>query len=134
MPAGAVALSPITDLALTGASVRTRRALDPYFAKADASVFLAAYMGGHDPGEPYLSPLGADLHGLPPMLIHLGDHAVPVRAAFLTKREQLPRRAIGRHFSEWLSSILFIGYIMAAFDEEKRALHDRICGTRVVFR
>jgi uncharacterized RDD family membrane protein YckC len=30
--------------------------------------------------------------------------------------------------------ILLIGYIMAAFDEEKRALHDRICSTRVVRR
>lgn len=41
--------------------------------------------------------------------------------------------AIGRYFSEILSSlILLIGYIMAAFDEEKRALHDRICDTRVI--
>ena len=42
-------------------------------------------------------------------------------------------RALGRHFAEWISSmILGIGYLMAAFDSEKRALHDRICGTRVV--
>jgi uncharacterized RDD family membrane protein YckC len=27
---------------------------------------------------------------------------------------------------------LFIGYLMAAFDDQKRALHDRICDTRVV--
>jgi len=44
-------------------------------------------------------------------------------------------RALGRFFAEFLSSvILAIGYIMAAFDEEKRALHDRICDTRVVRR
>jgi uncharacterized RDD family membrane protein YckC len=43
------------------------------------------------------------------------------------------KRAIARHFATWLSSaILLIGFIMAAFDEEKRALHDRICDTRVV--
>ena len=42
-------------------------------------------------------------------------------------------RALGRHFAEILSSItLGIGYIMAAFDEEKRSLHDRICDTRVI--
>jgi uncharacterized RDD family membrane protein YckC len=42
-------------------------------------------------------------------------------------------RIIGRHFSEVLSYLtLLIGYIMAAFDEEKRALHDRICDTRVI--
>lgn len=43
-------------------------------------------------------------------------------------------RAVGRHFSEWLSSIFLIGYIMAGPDGEKRALHDRICATRVVYR
>jgi uncharacterized RDD family membrane protein YckC len=44
-------------------------------------------------------------------------------------------RATGRYFAELLSSItLLIGYIMAAFDEQKRALHDRICDTRVIRR
>jgi uncharacterized RDD family membrane protein YckC len=41
--------------------------------------------------------------------------------------------AAGRYLSKILSAlILLIGYIMAAFDEQKRALHDRICDTRVV--
>ena len=45
-----------------------------------------------------------------------------------------PMLALGRHFALWLSGIiLMIGYIMAAFDPEKRALHDRICETRVIF-
>ncbi|MBW1802754.1 MAG: RDD family protein [Deltaproteobacteria bacterium] len=44
-------------------------------------------------------------------------------------------RAFGRYFGELVSGItLTIGYIIAAFDEEKRALHDRICSTRVVRR
>jgi len=42
-------------------------------------------------------------------------------------------RAFGRYFGDMLSQItLYIGYIMAAFDDEKRALHDRICDTRVI--
>jgi len=42
-------------------------------------------------------------------------------------------RAFGRHFAKWLSSMIFlIGFIMAAFDDERRTLHDRICETRVV--
>lgn len=42
-------------------------------------------------------------------------------------------RIVGRYFSEWLSgAILFVGYIMAGFDEERRTLHDRICDTRVI--
>ena len=42
-------------------------------------------------------------------------------------------KALGRSLAEILSQIiLYIGYIMAAFDDEKRTLHDRICNTRVV--
>ena len=42
-------------------------------------------------------------------------------------------RALGRHFAEYVSVLTaYIGYIMAAFDEEKRTLHDRICNTRVI--
>ena len=42
-------------------------------------------------------------------------------------------RAIGRYFAKMLSAmILYIGYIMAGFDAEKRALHDMICDTRVI--
>ncbi len=45
-------------------------------------------------------------------------------------------KATGRFFAEILSGCptLLIGYIIAGSDEERRALHDRICGTRVVFK
>lgn len=45
-------------------------------------------------------------------------------------------RACGRYFSKILSSMIcMVGYFMALFDkEEKRALHDRICDTRVVMK
>ena len=42
-------------------------------------------------------------------------------------------RAAGRYFAKMLSGmIMYIGYIMAGFDDEKRGLHDRICDTRVI--
>lgn len=42
-------------------------------------------------------------------------------------------RAFARHFAEFLSGIILgIGYLMVAFDREKRALHDHICNTRVI--
>ncbi len=44
-------------------------------------------------------------------------------------------RACGRYLATVVSSLtLFIGYIMAAFDDQKRALHDHICDTRVVYK
>ena len=42
-------------------------------------------------------------------------------------------RAMGRYFAKMLSAmIIYIGYIMAGFDSQKRALHDMICDTRVI--
>lgn len=44
-------------------------------------------------------------------------------------------RATGRHFAKILSGlILLIGYIMAAFDAQKRALHDQMAGTLVTYK
>ncbi|HEX2099557.1 MAG TPA: RDD family protein [Candidatus Synoicihabitans sp.] len=42
-------------------------------------------------------------------------------------------RIVGRFFAEYLSSfIIYIGYIIAAFDDQKRTLHDYVCDTRVI--
>lgn len=42
-------------------------------------------------------------------------------------------KALARFFAEIVSAIIcYIGYIMAAFDEQKKALHDQICDTRVI--
>jgi uncharacterized RDD family membrane protein YckC len=42
-------------------------------------------------------------------------------------------KACGRYFAQIVSSLACcIGYLMVAWDPEKRALHDRICGTRVI--
>ena len=44
-------------------------------------------------------------------------------------------RATGRYLAEVVSGVLlFLGYLIAVLDNEKRALHDRICSTRVVWR
>jgi uncharacterized RDD family membrane protein YckC len=44
-------------------------------------------------------------------------------------------QAIGRYFGYMLSAlILYIGYMMAGWDDQKRALHDRLVDTRVVYK
>jgi uncharacterized RDD family membrane protein YckC len=44
-------------------------------------------------------------------------------------------RALGRSAGEILSGLIcYIGYIIAAFDSEKRALHDHMAGTRVIYK
>lgn len=76
LPAAAVALSPVTDLAFTSDSHRSRRSLDPMFSNMAPNTIVTDYAGSTDPCHPLLSPLYADLHGLPPLLIHAGDHEI----------------------------------------------------------
>jgi len=72
-PVGAVAISPVTDLALTGESYETRAEADPFFTKSQAAGLIASYLGGTDPTNPLASPLYGDLRGLPPIRVHVGD-------------------------------------------------------------
>ncbi len=74
LPVAAAAFSPATDLAMTGESAQTRLHLDPFFANLGPNSIISDYIQSHDPYDPLISPLYADLHGLPPLLIHVGDH------------------------------------------------------------
>jgi epsilon-lactone hydrolase len=76
LPAGAVLLSPWTDLAATGASYETRAKVDPVLSKTSLPETVLWYIGDRDPKAPLASPLYAELRGLPPLLIHVGDHEV----------------------------------------------------------
>jgi acetyl esterase/lipase len=73
MPAGAVPISPWTDLEGTGQSVRTRAAKDVMVTQDNLASSAKQYYGAHDPKDPLVSPLYGDFRGLPPMLIHVGD-------------------------------------------------------------
>lgn len=73
LPAAAVALSPWTDLALTGDSYRTKlqASIDP---PGMSTVCSKYYVGENDPRLPWISPLYGDLHGLPPLFICVGTN------------------------------------------------------------
>ena len=75
-PVAAVVFSPITDLALTGESFDRRAEADPYFTKSQAAGLVRSYLGETDPKNPLASPLYADLSGLPPIRVHVGDDEV----------------------------------------------------------
>jgi epsilon-lactone hydrolase len=75
-PAAAVALSPWTDLALTGASLSLNAKSDPMLNVADARLFASCYLAGADPRNPYASPLYGNPAGLPPVLIHVGSDEI----------------------------------------------------------
>ena len=73
LPAALFLLSPWTDLTFSGESHRTRRGVDPIFRGGGDGLLARIYAGSHDPAAPLLSPLFADLHGLPPTMIQVGD-------------------------------------------------------------
>ncbi|MDR3664210.1 MAG: alpha/beta hydrolase [Mycobacterium sp.] len=76
MPAAAVCLSPFLDLEGTGESITTRADVDPIATPEVIDVWAKAYLAGADPRTPLANPLYADLAGLPPLLIQVGDHEV----------------------------------------------------------
>jgi acetyl esterase/lipase len=75
LPAAAVCLSPVTDLTGAVESRRTKAAVDPIL-RSGTSDMVSSYVGKHDPRQPLLSPLYADLHGLPPILLHVGEDEI----------------------------------------------------------
>jgi monoterpene epsilon-lactone hydrolase len=74
--AGAVLLSPVTDLTLSGESWKSRAEADPFFVREQAEGLVNAYLAGADPAEPLASPLFAALSGLPPIRVHVGEDEV----------------------------------------------------------
>ncbi|HEY7983999.1 MAG TPA: alpha/beta hydrolase [Ktedonobacterales bacterium] len=77
LPAALVCISPWTDLAATGASLKTRARLDPSLSPNGIAAAGQRYVGPDgDTRAPLASPLYADLRGLPPTLIQVGDHEI----------------------------------------------------------
>ena len=75
LPAAVACLSAATDLTLAGASHRTRAADEVVLTPAFCRYVATAYRcGDADARNPLASPLFADLHGLPPLLLHVGTH------------------------------------------------------------
>ena len=72
-PAGAVLLSPWTDLTRTGESYESRPEADPFITNEGLQRAAAHYLGELEPRTPAASPLFADLRDLPPLLIHVGE-------------------------------------------------------------
>lgn len=69
LPAGAICYSPSTDLAQTGESVKKNSSLDMVLGDSGYIWWIYAHLDGLDPLSPSVSPLYAELEGLPPILI-----------------------------------------------------------------
>ena len=76
LPRAAILLSPFLDLTASGDSVSTRAEREPWFRAEDIHVVIRYYCPGADLRNPLLSPVFANVAGLPPALIHAGDDEI----------------------------------------------------------
>jgi len=76
LPALAVLLSPWTDMEGTGDSMETRADSDPWLSPDASRATPALYIRDLDLRHPLVSPIYADLSGLPSMLIHVGNDEI----------------------------------------------------------
>ncbi len=76
LPAAAYVMSPYVDLTLAGATMETKRAADPLLSPEALRDRVGDYTAGQDAALGLISPIFADLSGLPPLIIQAGTHEV----------------------------------------------------------
>jgi epsilon-lactone hydrolase len=74
LPAGAVALSPVTDLTFSGESVRRNDGVDDMFSADSMDGLVPVYLADRDlRTHPHVSPVFGDFAGLPQLLVIVGS-------------------------------------------------------------
>jgi monoterpene epsilon-lactone hydrolase len=122
LPVAAVLMSPWTDLAATGTSYVSRAEADPIHQRPMILTLAKNYLGGQgDPRDPLVSPLYADLAGLPPLLIQVGDRETVLDDAVMFA--DLARAAgVDVHLEVWDGMIHVFQMFGAELAEAHRAI------------
>jgi acetyl esterase/lipase len=124
MPAAAVLLSPMVDLTAGGDSYTTNADRDPNITALAIKTRAAHYVDGTGTAldDPLVSPVFADLAGLPPLLIQAGSHEV-----LLDDATTLAARAAAHHVAVTLDITPGVPHVFQAFaavlDEGDAALN-----------
>lgn len=124
LPTALVLLSPWTDLAGTGESMKKNVKIDPFISTEMWRLCSKSYLGTVDPFNPLASPLYADLQGLPPLLIQVGTSEV-----LLDDSVRLAERArtagVDVRLKIW-NDMIHIFAIFAVFTPESRQAIEQI--------
>jgi len=124
MPATAVCISPWVDLVGTGESMTTKAEEDPVVTPGGIEWMASFYAGEMDRRTPLISPLYADLGGLPPMLIHVGTAEVLLDDS--TRLAERAREAgVDVTLEPWENMIHVWHYFASMLPEGRQAI-DRI--------
>src|ERR1700736_4196827 len=87
LPAAAFVMSPYADLPLAGTTIDSRRELDPLLSREALQARIPDYTSGQDAALGLISPIFADLSGLPPLIIQGGSHEVLLDDAIRLARQ-----------------------------------------------
>ena len=122
LPSCVAAISPFADLTFSGASLELRKLADPYVTRELLESMAAEYLNGADPADPRCSSVFADLHGLPPMLIQVGEDEILFDDA--TRIRDAARAAgVDTTFQPWAHGIhVWPVYISAGLPESALAI------------
>lgn len=100
LPAAAICLSPWTDFTGESASMHFNRSHDPMFAAGAVSRLGKFFAQDYDPEHPWVSPVRADLSGMPPLLIMVGSTEV-LRDDALRLTERARAAGVPVVYEEW---------------------------------
>jgi monoterpene epsilon-lactone hydrolase len=87
LPAAAYVMSPYADLTLAGATMETKREADPLLSPQALRARVTDYTSGQDAALGLISPIFAELSGLPPLIIQAGTHEVLLDDAIRLARQ-----------------------------------------------
>jgi acetyl esterase/lipase len=76
LPSSAFLMSPYADLTLSGDTLLENQGIDPILTPEGLRLRVPDYVDGADAADPLISPIFADLSGLPPLLIQVGSHEI----------------------------------------------------------
>jgi len=123
IPIAAVCLSPWTDLAGTGGSLRNNTKIDPFISREFWEISSRNYLGTTDPKNPLASPLYAELKGFPPIFIQVGTSEVLLDDS-IRFAERAKTAGVDVRLKIWKDMIHIFAIFAALAPESRQAIEE----------
>jgi epsilon-lactone hydrolase len=122
LPACVAVISPLADLTLTGSSMEERKHLDPLVTREMLASTVTEYLAGADPRDPRCSAIFANMKGLPPILIQVGENEILYDDA-IRIRDAATTANVSVTFESWRHGIhVWPAFISAGLPESAAAI------------
>jgi epsilon-lactone hydrolase len=124
LPSCIAVISPFADLTFSGPSLELRKEIDPFVTREMLESMAHDYLDGADPADPRCSCVFADLHGLPPLLIQVGENEILFDNATRI-RDAAAAAGVETTFQPWAHGIhVWPVFISAGIPESALAIED----------